>query len=285
VKLPSKPSGAWGEKSVEERFGGTKGSFYKKKFSKKIVVDAEGYGDVTTLHEALELAVEGTVIKLCEGVHICKTTIRKGGIKIEPYYKDKPAYLLGDEGPTIKIDVKLDNYQDPEEASRKLVILKRLVLTHNGEAIVKNFKEMQFPDFRIPEKPNVKCLKDMRIDPSMNTIVLIEHGALLIRDCLLTLTSLPKDLARNVPALVALPKTHLNVINSEFNGCHGIQTVGIVSMNAHSVVISTSRFKGFRGGAVYSVASEADTVKAKKATEFLIQDSQIDECQLMGIYL
>ena len=51
-------------------------------------------------------------------------------------------YLLGDEGPTIKIDVKMDDYQDSEEASRKCVILKRLVLTHNGEAIVKNFKEM-----------------------------------------------------------------------------------------------------------------------------------------------
>ena len=79
---------------------------------RKIVVDLDGYGDVSTLDEALALASEGTVIKLCEGVHICKTTIRQGGIKIEPYYKDKPVYLLGDEGPTIKIDVKMDNKDD-----------------------------------------------------------------------------------------------------------------------------------------------------------------------------
>lgn len=105
----------------------------------------EGYGDVQTLGEALQLASEGTVIKLCEGVHFCKSTIKIGGIKIEPYYKDRPCYLLGDAGPTIKIDVAMDNPLDTEEASRKLVILKRLVMTHNGEAIVKNFKEMQFP--------------------------------------------------------------------------------------------------------------------------------------------
>jgi hypothetical protein len=70
----------------------------------------EGYGDCRTLDEALELAQEGTIIKLCEGVHMCRSTIKVGGIKIEPYYKDRPVYLLGDEGPTIKIDVKLDDH-------------------------------------------------------------------------------------------------------------------------------------------------------------------------------
>jgi len=54
-----------------------------------------------------------------------------------------------------------------------MVILKGLVLTHNGEAIVKNFKEMQFPDLDFHRKPNVKCIKDMRLEPNMNTIVLI----------------------------------------------------------------------------------------------------------------
>jgi len=259
-------------------------SFYKKKFAKKIIVDVEGYGDVTTLDEALSLAQEGTCIKLCEGVHICRSTIKKGGIKIEPYYKDKPAYLLGNEGPTIRIDVKLDDHNDAEEAGRKVVILKRLVLTHNGEAIAKNFKEMQFPDFRVLTKPNVKVLKEMRIEPSMNTIVLVEHGALFMRDCLLTLSSLPKDLTRNVPALVALPKTHVNIINCEFIGAAGLQTCGIVSMNATSCVISSSHFKIFRAGAIYSVGVEADPHRGKRGSEFLLTDSHIEDCQLMGVY-
>ena len=115
IKRPPRISYAdnrdWGEKSVEEKYVGLgKGKnqapmYQKKTYHKKIIVDLEGYGDVRFLHEALKIAVEGTVIKLCEGVHICKSTITKGGIKIEPYYKDKPVYLLGDEGPTIKINV------------------------------------------------------------------------------------------------------------------------------------------------------------------------------------
>ena len=214
----------------------------KPSYLRKIVVDLEGYGDVTNINDALQMATEGTVIKLCEGVHFCKTTITVGGIKIEPYYKDRPVYLLGDAGPTIKIDVKLDNHEDVEEAGRKMVILKRLVMTHNGEAIVKNFKELQFPDLDYHRKPNVKCIKDMRIDPYMNTIVMVHHGSVLIRDCLFTLRSLPKDLTRKVPCLVALPKTHLNIINSEFVGCSGNLTAAIVAINSTSCVISMCRF-------------------------------------------
>lgn len=152
IKRPPKISypdnRGWGDKSVEEKYAGF-GSrkfnapmYQKKKYNKKIIVDLEGYGDCRFLSEAIRMAEEGTVIKLCEGVHFCKSTITKGGIKIEPYYKDKPAYLLGDEGPTIKIKVDMDDINDHDEASRKCVILKRLVLTHNGEAIVKNFKEL-----------------------------------------------------------------------------------------------------------------------------------------------
>ena len=81
------------------------GPFRKREFYKKIIVDIEGYGDVQSLDEALELAQDGTVIRLCEGVHISRTVITKGGIKIEPYYKDRLVYILGNEGPALKIDV------------------------------------------------------------------------------------------------------------------------------------------------------------------------------------
>jgi F-box protein 11 len=79
--------------------------FGKQKFVKKIIVDIEN-GDVKTLEEALEIAEEGTIIKLCEGVYTCNVVINKPGIKIEPRDKDKPVYLLGNEGPVIKVDLK-----------------------------------------------------------------------------------------------------------------------------------------------------------------------------------
>ncbi len=75
-------------------------------------------------------------------MHICHATIRQGGIKIEPYYKDRLVYLLGAEGPTIKIEVPMEDPTDAEEATKKQVIMKRIVFSHNGEAIVKRFKEL-----------------------------------------------------------------------------------------------------------------------------------------------
>ena len=187
-------------------------------------MDIEGFGDVTTLDEALEIAQEGTVIKLCEGVHLARTTITKGGIKIEPYYKDKLVYILGNEGPTIKIDVKMDNPDDPEEASKKQVILKRVVLAHTGEAIVKNFKDLQFPKEFVDilkKKPNNKVLREMYLEPDMNTLIMVKSGGILMRNCLLTLRTLPKDLRRYVPAFVALPRTHVSIINCDFVGGSG----------------------------------------------------------------
>lgn len=71
----------------------------------KCSIDAE-HGDAKTLEEAIELAEEGTLIKLCEGVYTCNVKITKPGIKIEPRDKDKPVYLLGNEGPVIKVDLK-----------------------------------------------------------------------------------------------------------------------------------------------------------------------------------
>jgi hypothetical protein len=105
-------------------------------------------------------------------------------------------YLLGSDGPTIKIDVAMDDPYDNEEAARKQVIMKRLVLTHNGEAIVRKFKELQLLRKDQHKKPNNKVLEDMSLDPEMNTVMVIESGSLLMRNCLITLRALPKDLAR-----------------------------------------------------------------------------------------
>lgn len=79
--------------------------FKKQIFTKKIIVDADT-GDAKSLEEAINMAESGTVIKLCEGVYTCNIKITKPGIKIEPRDKDKPVYLLGNEGPVITVDLK-----------------------------------------------------------------------------------------------------------------------------------------------------------------------------------
>lgn len=57
--------------------------------------------------------------------------IDKPGIKIEPRHKDKPVYLLGNEGPVIKVDMKEDDHR---------LVIKRILLAHSGLNLVKKFK-------------------------------------------------------------------------------------------------------------------------------------------------
>ena len=88
-------------------------------------------GPVNTLEQAIELAEEGTLIKLCEGVYTCNIKITKPGLKIEPREKDKPVYLLGNDGPVIKVDLKDKQY----------VVIKKLILAHSGINIGSRFRE------------------------------------------------------------------------------------------------------------------------------------------------
>jgi hypothetical protein len=96
---------------------------------KKIIVDMDN-GEVKSLEEALQLAEEGTIIKLCEGVYTCNVKITKPGIKIEPRDKDKPVYLLGNDGPVIRVDLKEKEHY---------VVIKRILLAHSGINIVAKF--------------------------------------------------------------------------------------------------------------------------------------------------
>lgn len=106
-----------------------------------------------------------------------------------------------------------------------------------------------------------------------------------MRNCLLTLRTLPKDLKRQVPAFVALPRTHVSIINCDFIGGTGQNlTSALVFMYPATVIISICRFSRFRGGAVYSVCQAKDVVRGIKGSEFLMQDCKIEDGAITGIY-
>ena len=116
-------------------------------------------GEVKSLDEALKLAEEGTIIKLCEGVYTCNVKITKPGIKIEPRDKDKPVYLLGNDGPVIKVDLKEKEH---------FVVIKKILLAHSGINIVAKFKEVQksggdMDEFNMARKANAKYISEFDI--------------------------------------------------------------------------------------------------------------------------
>jgi hypothetical protein len=46
-------------------------------------------------------------------------------LKIEPREKDKPVYLLGNDGPVLKVKLKENQY----------IVIKKLLLAHSGISI------------------------------------------------------------------------------------------------------------------------------------------------------
>jgi hypothetical protein len=53
-------------------------------------------------------------------------------------------------------------------------------------------------------------------------------------------------------------------------------TAGCIFVNSDDVVMSSTSFKNFKGGAIFSVSNE------KQST--IIQDCEIQKCTLVGVY-
>jgi hypothetical protein len=87
----------------------------------------------------------------------------------------------------------------------------------------------------------------------MNTVVLVQRGGLILRNCLISLRSLPKNLNTKVPCLVSLPNSRVNIVNCEFMGNDNNFTAGCLFMKS-DVVMSSCRFTNFKAGAIFSVA-------------------------------
>jgi len=87
----------------------------------------------------------------------------------------------------------------------------------------------------------------------MNTVIMVKRGGLILRNCLMTLRSLPKNISTKIPCFVSLPDSKVNIVNCELMGNdHGL-TAGCLFINS-DVVMSSTKFKNFKSGAIYSVA-------------------------------
>jgi hypothetical protein len=145
-------------------------------------------------------------------VYTCNVRITKPGIKIEPRDKDKPVYLLGNDGPAITVDLKEKEH---------FVVIKKILLAHSGINIVAKFREVQMAgasDEGDIKKANAKFISEFDINRDMNTAILVKRGGLILRNCLISLRSLPKNLNTKIPCFVSLPDSRVNIVNCEFMG-------------------------------------------------------------------
>jgi hypothetical protein len=90
----------------------------------------------------------------------------------------------------------------------------------------------------------------------MNTVIMVQRGGLILRNCLISLRSLPKNLISKIPCFVALPNTRVNVVNCEFMGNDNNLTSGCLLVNSDTVM-SSCRFTNFKAGSIYSIADSS----------------------------
>lgn len=85
---------------------------------------------------------------------------------------------------------------------------------------------------------------------------MVQSGGLILRNCLISLRSLPKNLVSKIPCFVALPNSRVNIVNCEFMGNEHNLTSGCLFINS-DVVMSSCRFTNFKAGSIYTVAESS----------------------------
>ena len=125
-----------------------------------------------------------------------------------------------------------------------MVFFKRIIFAHSGIKLTEKFKEAQM-DIKYRSSACVKSLQEFDISRDMDSILCLNSGGVILKECVLTLKSIPNRLNQKFAAVVAFPQTSFNFIGCDFIGNETDHTTGILSINAN-VMISNSRFSNFK---------------------------------------
>ena len=109
-----------------------------------------------TLDEALENVEPHTTIFLTEGVYSISKPITKPGLIIEKRDKDEHVYIIGNEGPVIKIQL------DHQEVIN-YVVFKNIIILHSGNMIQFKFKENAPQDPKYCLQASHKAIREFEI--------------------------------------------------------------------------------------------------------------------------
>lgn len=137
---------------------------------------------IKTLEQALREAEPYTTIKLCEGVYTCNDPIDKPGLIIEKRDKQSQVYIIGNDGPVIRIRL-LEN---------EFVVFKRITLAHSGINMQAKFKEAAPQEPKYKQLPSLKGIKEFEIQDNHDCVVFLEEGGAMFRHCNITMKSMPK---------------------------------------------------------------------------------------------
>lgn len=67
----------------------------------------------------------------------------------------------------------------------------------------------------------------------MDTVICVNSGGVILRECILSLKSIPNKLNQKFTSLVSFPSTSVNLIGCEFIGNETDHTAGVISINSN----------------------------------------------------
>lgn len=156
----------------------------------------------------------------------------------------------------------------------ELVNFKRIIFAHSGIKLTEKYKEAM-QDVKYRPKACVKSLEEFDISRDMDTVVCLNSGGVILRECVISLITIPNRLNQKFTAMITFPQTSINLIGCEFVGNETDQTSGLIAINGN-VQISNCRFSNFKQGAVHLIS--------KRYNRVVVQNCEIFNCSLVGIY-
>lgn len=149
-------------------------------------------------------------------------------------------FIIGIEGPTVKIELEQEDF----------VVFKKIIFMHSGSKILNKFREAAPYEPKYAQEPSTKAIREFEIDKKMDCLLMISSGGVILRDCQLTLNSMPKRLKSKYPCIVTMPKTFINMTSCEVTGNMSNYNAGAIFINSH-VFISDCTFTDFKSGGIW----------------------------------
>jgi hypothetical protein len=213
-------------------------------------------GPITTIEEALEKAKPNTNIFLAEGIYTITVPITTPGLIFDRKDHEKKVYIVGNDGPVVNIVL----------GQGEFVLFKKIIFLHSGVNILHRFIENAANEPKYTQKPSKKCVAEFQINPHSDCIIFLHSGGAVLQSCTVNLKSLPKNMKSKVSAVIAMPRTLVNLNGCQFNGNETNHDAAVMAIHA-DLHISNCSFVHFGAGAIYTCA--------KPDNEVIIQDCTI----------
>ena len=110
----------------------------------------------------------------------------------------------------------------------------------------------------------------------MDCVICLNSGGIILRECVISLNTIPNNLKQKFAACVSFPQTSFNFIGCDLIGNEKDHTTGIISINSNAQC-SNCRFSNFTQGSMHIISKRYNRVK--------IQNCEIFNCSLVGMYL